>query len=196
MQNDRLHILQNQDGNMDWLRRGLRVEDISPRSTILRSINPGKYRIVLQENIIDDKWLPISLDEIKDEMKDRPVVDASVNLQQRLYCAVVTIEGATALYQTRRCRRQEEGKDQDDEVYISFFPIDRAGSVQDTNDRGDIGKDNIIIDLNQKLRMVLLQNHVNSKSNEELMSDPLKVIIGAKRRNQFYREFKAHTVYM
>ena len=144
---------------------------------------------MLQENIIDDKWLPISLDEIKDGMKDRLAVDVLVNLKQGLHCAVVAIQGATALYQTRWCRCQDEGKEQDDEVFISFVPIDRSGSVQDTDERGDIGKNNIIIGLNPNLRMVLLQNHVKNKSNEELMSDPLKAIIGAKKAKPILQRF-------
>jgi len=193
VKDDRLSILQDAD-EKSWSRRGLSNEHISPRSRI-----PEDFRLRLQckeENCFcihlemldeNDRWDVLNVQKIEEVMRDRPKVDALINLKQSLQCAVIAVRGKTWLCQTNRTRpTRDVNFSSDDICYLSFNKILNDGSM-DSNSH-DFQGDMDIIGLNPNLRMRKLENHVLSASISDLITTPIQHLIGVTKPKPIFDE--------
>ena len=183
--NDRLSILQNAENYRTGQTR-LTRDCLSPRSSI-----PEEFRVIMTHrgnNIYSlylkcqnekGEWEDISLDKIKEELKGKRKVEAISNLKQGIKCAVIAFEGHRGLFQSQHARLPKEERISEDQICISLTKVCDDGSVQRDMDELEHVRANLeVIALNPNQRMLMLEKHVLSASESELMFAPLRHLIG------------------
>jgi len=182
--NDRLSILLSPEQYQPGLTR-LRLDGLSPRSSI-----PAGFRVTLSHRgnrmytlrleCEDDngRWKFVSLDKVKDELKDKPKVEALSNLKQGIKCAVIAFEGHRALFQSQFARAPKEGHFSEDEICIKLTQISLDGSTGRDADDKPLGKDLRVIGLNPNLRMLMLEKHILETADTDLLFTPLRHLVG------------------
>jgi broad-specificity NMP kinase len=186
---DRLSLLS--DGSKDRRREDIITShDISPRCVPdnyrlkLLHQNANVFLISLEMRDSEGNWAPQRLENSEKETKcaddkqTTPIPDCLTNLTFSLKCAVVAIKGRNRLYQTRRSEKDDK-KDQD-RISIGFTPVDSNGDIAERNEALPFMHDDLtILGLNPNLRINLLNEHVQKTEDEDLISDPIRHVIGA-----------------
>ncbi len=157
---------------------------ISPRCAIpndyrlqLMWIEEDRYRInIRHRNIVTDEFDIININDMEAHFKENAKVESLLNISQSLQCAVIAFDGHTSLYQTSRVQKLPVGHQlRDDEVVITLQAIDQTGNVLH---QVTLHQVLTVIGLNQNKRICLLEGHVQSTSDLELMFEPLNNLIG------------------
>lgn len=202
VKNDRLSLLSEPSGHHGVLS----FRDISPRNTI-----PDDYRLSLGTKTLggpvcsinlcrrtSNGWTIIPLPDSQDSSKQQDgimkvVVDSLVNVKYGLQCCTIAFEGARDLYQTSFARPEKDRNVASDEVAVKFTRIDRRTGELSGEPRllSSIGYSGTrILGFNQNLRMLLLERHIASTPDEELMFDPLKAYIGSCSAQRLVQKLK------
>jgi hypothetical protein len=183
--NDRLSILLNPETYQPGL-ICLTADGLSPRSSI-----PADFRVTLSHRgdrmytlrleCEDDngRWKFVSLDKVKDELKNKPKVEALSNLKQGIKCAVIAFEGHRALFQSQFARAPKEGHFSEHEICIKLTQVSLDGSTtRDADDFKPLGRELRVIGLNPNLRMLTLEKHILETSDTDLLFTPLRHLVG------------------
>ena len=178
---DRLALLSNPDEYNG--QKNISRDSISPRCAIpsdyrlsLNHTQGDLYQFTLEHNILpgEDYWTHI--DDIEAHFKENSKIESLLNVAQSLRNAVVAFDGHPSLYQTSRGNEIPHGHQvAKDEVCILLKAIDRHGKVEDVRGHYPFGR---IIGLNQNLRMLLLESHVQNTPDSDLMFEPLQHLLG------------------
>jgi phosphoribosyl-ATP pyrophosphohydrolase len=166
---DRLGLLQDASDDL-YRRRGLRSEDISPRSMIPKEykleIVPSHHDHVYQVQLWkqvgfdiltgDVRWQREDLDgESKDKVnvdKERQV-DALFNVVQSLKCGVIAFEGGRELVQTKFVPAPiDSGRLSDEQVSICFQSVSNNGDVEPDDRTFQVPGNGRIIGINPNQR--------------------------------------------
>mmetsp|Transcript_19122 Transcript_19122/g.27192 ORF Transcript_19122/g.27192 Transcript_19122/m.27192 type:complete len:576 (-) Transcript_19122:1518-3245(-) len=195
--NDRLSILSD-----NRIQQTLSCSDISPRNVVpdayrlsLAYIDSSLCRISLRQ-LKGQKWLEIPLpsDEASnDQENNSPTVDALINIQSSIKCAVVAFRHKRYLYQSWLVPYESKGKNlRDDEVSLKFQRINDDGNLAgETETLATIAGNEVdIIGINPNRRWTLLERHVRDSSNELLLFDPLRHFIGAGEPKRLFTQIE------
>jgi hypothetical protein len=189
IKNDRLGILSNPDEYRPGTRAArITRSEVSPRSLIPENFRVTMtctgldlYRISLEQNIIEDRWVHISLKEAEKELKDHPHAANVQNLVQNVQTAVIAISGMSSLIQTRviSTRNNEKCKQdtpQEDNIRVSLACINQRGELEEG--RFQMQGAVSIVGINSNIRMIKLENHVKNACDSDLMFPSLKHLVG------------------
>ena len=200
IRSDRLSVLGNSDRyNTGRNHFGLTSEDVSPRSAV-----PDNYKLVLcsQESSIccinlyrrsNMGWTPIPLpgseDNTDEKEQNERIVDALINTRRSFQCGVVAFQGERQLYQTRNAPVKGEGRElQSDCVSITFRAVNKNGDLVGPDltlsQIGCDGRD--IVGINQNLRLVLLDNHINGDEEAEVFDALRQYVCGGTAQRVFH----------
>jgi len=139
------------------------------------------YQICLEHNILPAKNYWKQIDNIEAHFKENSKIELLLNVSQALRCAVIAFEGHVVLYQSSQGAdiptRRHVTKD---EVCIRLKAIDRYGNVREDEEFGNHYACLNILGLNQNMRMLLLEKHIQVTPELELMFEPLQHLIGLR----------------
>jgi hypothetical protein len=144
----------------------------------------NKFLIQLSYEATDGQWKPVSLDNVREELKNSKNVAAVTNLKQALACCVVAIQNQPYLYQTRlKPTEKEESNLANDEISISFINVCKDGGLEKDCDEqllpfGFGRQSMVLLGFNPNLRLVLLEKHVLRSSPSDLLFQPLRHLVG------------------
>ncbi|KAL3823281.1 hypothetical protein ACHAXA_003429 [Cyclostephanos tholiformis] len=183
VRSDRLALLSDPE---EYGRRAISRDSISPRCVVPRDyrlsltrVQDDLFRISLEHNIIpgEDFWSRI--DDIESHFKENPKVESLQNLSQSIRCAVIAFDGKAELYQSSRGDSSKRRQDDGDGICIRLQVIDHRGNVKEDMEYHNRYETMNIIGLNQNLRMLSLEKHIQVTPETELMFEPLKHLIGS-----------------
>jgi uncharacterized C2H2 Zn-finger protein len=198
---DRLSVLSDAERRMGLNR--IQHDDISPRCAIpadfkltlsSRRFHSKVCQIKVQQRTERGVWQVITLPEEDDatfQLGTGPKVDALMNVKRSLQCGIVAFEGATSLYQTMRVTPNEKQELRQDEISVIFRAIDSSsGELEDHEAALDEIRcdDREIIGINQNLRLVLLERHVEKTDRNVLLFDPLRNFVGSGTPSRVFSE--------
>lgn len=191
VRSDRLSLLS--DGSKTRRQGSITSSDISPRCAVpanyrlrLKNRNENEFLISLEMLDSEGNWRDQPLDD--SEKKEnaagsddtRPVVDCLKNLTSSMKCAVIAVQGHDRLYQTSAVKaRQKNGERA--VISIRINPVDSNGDIAKANIvlTGDHDGMITILGLNPNLRIIRLNDHVQTTDDQILISDPIRHVIGA-----------------
>jgi hypothetical protein len=179
---DRLAILSDPE---EFGRKTINRDKISPRCVVpsdyrlsLTRTEGDLYRICLEHNILPGENYWTRIDDIEAHFKENSTIESLLNVSQALRCSVIAFDGHAVLYQSSRSgdipKGHQVGKD---EVCIRLKVVDRDGNVTNEEYHDHHGRMNII-GLNENMRMLLLEKHVQQTPASDLMFEPLQHLIG------------------
>lgn len=121
-----------------------------------------------------------------------PKVDALMNVTSSLECVVVAFEGARSLYQTRKVESEEKQSGlSPDYISIEFTAVNSSGGLMNSNEatldeiRHNHSK---ILGINQNLRLVLMERHVETKNEDVLLFGSLRNFVGSGTPSRVFNE--------
>ena len=182
---DRLSLLCDDHIEEQW---DLKSEDISPRCAI-----PEEYHLWL-EPINETAICVLTLEKLNDQQcyvkvplpsadkSESSIVDQLVNIKQDLLNCVIAFEGADCLYQTARANVGNTTKEiAKDSIPLHFYKVTKDGALEsEPLFLHMLGLEDgyRVLGVNQNLRLAILQRHCENSDASDLLSKPLRVLVG------------------